>query len=119
MADSGRRPFALLPERVRAIRPPKWWQEIAFVRDLRLSPQQLTAVRASLLRDFEQDSQENGYLLNAIARDYEESGGKNVAEVEHLPDLIAALSSTAIHDAAQAYLNTEHSVTVIQSPERR
>ncbi|HVS67878.1 MAG TPA: phosphatase PAP2 family protein [Mycobacteriales bacterium] len=31
MADSRRRPFALLPERVRAIRPPKWWQEIAFV----------------------------------------------------------------------------------------
>ncbi|HVV75297.1 MAG TPA: phosphatase PAP2 family protein [Mycobacteriales bacterium] len=31
MADSRRRPFALLPERIRAIRPPKWWQEIAFV----------------------------------------------------------------------------------------
>jgi hypothetical protein len=26
-----RRPFALLPEKVRAIRPPKWWQEIAFI----------------------------------------------------------------------------------------
>lgn len=32
MADTrARRPFALLPQRVRAIRPPKWWQEIAFV----------------------------------------------------------------------------------------
>jgi hypothetical protein len=31
MADPSRRTFALLPERVRAIRPPKWWQEIAFI----------------------------------------------------------------------------------------
>ncbi len=32
MAESGhRRPFALLPARVRAVRPPKWWQEIAFI----------------------------------------------------------------------------------------
>ena len=26
-----RRPFALLPERARAIRPPKWWQEVLFI----------------------------------------------------------------------------------------
>jgi hypothetical protein len=26
-----RRPFALLPERIRAIRHPKWWQEIGFI----------------------------------------------------------------------------------------
>ncbi len=26
-----RRPVALLPEKVRAIRPPRWWQEVAFV----------------------------------------------------------------------------------------
>ena len=31
MADPSRRTFALLPERIRAIRPPKWWQEIAFI----------------------------------------------------------------------------------------
>ena len=95
------------------------WQEIAFVRDVRLSAQQLMAVRGSLLRDFEQESQENGYLLNAIARDYDESGGKNVADVERLPDQIAALTSTAIHDAARTYLNAANSVTVIQNPERR
>jgi predicted Zn-dependent peptidase len=77
------------------------------------------AVRGTLLRDFEQESQDNGYLLNAIARDYDESGGKNVADVEHLPDQIAALTGTAIHDAAQTYLNAANSVTVIQNPEKR
>jgi zinc protease len=95
------------------------WQEIAYVRDLRLSAQQLTLVRDSLLRDFERDSQDNGYLLNAIARDYEDNGGKTLADVEHLPDQIAALTSSAISQAAQAYLNADTSVTVIQNPERR
>jgi zinc protease len=95
------------------------WQEIAYVRDLRLSSQQLTLIRESLLRDFERDSQDNGYLLNAIARDYEDNGGKNLGDIEHLPDQIAALTSTAIAQAAQAYLKADNSVTVIQNPERR
>ncbi|HUK34499.1 MAG TPA: insulinase family protein [Vicinamibacterales bacterium] len=95
------------------------WQEIAFVRDLQLSPQQLSRIRETLLREFERDSQDNAYVLNAIARDYEEDGGKDVADVEHLPDSIAALTSGAIHDAARMYLSGENSVTVIQNPERR
>jgi zinc protease len=95
------------------------WQEIAYVRDLRLTSQQLTIVQESLRRDFERDSQDNGYLLNAIVRDYQEDGGRNVADVEHLPDQIDALTSAQIHDAAQAYLKGDNAVTVIQSPERR
>ena len=94
-------------------------QEVAFVRDTRLSPQQLMLVRESLLREFERDSQENGYLLNAIARDYVENGGKNVADIEHLPDQIGALTSAAIYEAAQTYLKIENSVTVIQNPDPR
>jgi hypothetical protein len=32
VADTrARRPFALLPAKIRAIRPPRWWQEVAFV----------------------------------------------------------------------------------------
>ena len=95
------------------------WQEIAYVRDLRLSAPQLMLLRESLLRDFERDSQDNGYLLNAIVRDYEDDGGRNVADIEHLPDQIATLTSAQIYEAAQAYLNPGNSVTVIQRPERR
>jgi predicted Zn-dependent peptidase len=89
------------------------------VRDLRLSQQQLTLVQESLKRDFERDSQDNGYLLNAIVRDYQEDGGRNVADVEHLPDQISALTSAQIHDAAQTYLKSDNAITVIQSPEKR
>ena len=95
------------------------WQEIAYVRDLRLSPQQLTLVQESLKRDFERESQDNGYLLNAIVRDYQEDSGRNVADVEHLPDQINALTSAQIHEAAQTYLKGDNAITVIQSPERR
>jgi zinc protease len=95
------------------------WQEVAYVRDLRLSSQQLMLVQESLRRDFERDSQDNAYLLNAIVRDYQEDGGRNVADVEHFPDQIDALTSAQIHEAAQAYLNPENSVTVVQSPEKR
>jgi hypothetical protein len=31
LTDQRRRPFAILPERVRAVRRPRWWQEIGFV----------------------------------------------------------------------------------------
>jgi zinc protease len=95
------------------------WQEIGYVRDLRLTSQQLMLVQESLRRDFERESQDNGYLLNAIVRDYQEDGGRNVADVEHLPDQINALTSAQIRDAAQAYLNPENSITVVQSPEKR
>ena len=95
------------------------WQEIEYVRDLRLSAQQLMLVRESLVREFERSSQDNGYLLSAIARDYQDNGAQNLGDIEHVPDQIAALTSAAIRDAAQTYLKADNSVTVIQSPERR
>jgi len=95
------------------------WQEVGFVRGVRLTDTQLMLVKESLLRDYERTSQENGYLLNAIARDYEDNGGKNVADVGHLPDQIAALTSAEVYQAAQAYLDSANSVTVVQNPERR
>ena len=95
------------------------WEEVGFVRDIRLSQQQLARIRETLLREYERDSQDNGYVLNAIARDYEEDGGKDLADIDHMPDQIATLTSAEIHDAAQMYLNPGNSVTVVQNPERR
>jgi zinc protease len=95
------------------------FQEIAFVRDLRLSPRQLTLVREGVMRDYQRDSQNNGYLLNAIAREYEENGGKNVADIEHFSDQLASLTSAEISEAAQTYLKADNSVIIIQRPARR
>ena len=97
----------------------KVWEEIAYVRDLRLSPQQLMLVRESLLREYERSSQDNGYVLNAIARDYQDDGGQTLADIDHVPDQIGALTAASIREAAQTYLKADNSVTVIQAPERR
>ncbi len=76
-------------------------------------------IRESLLREFERDSQENGYWLNAIVREYEDNGGQTLADIEHVPDQIAMLTTDAIHQAAQTYLAADNAVTVIQAPVRR
>lgn len=95
------------------------FQEIAVVRGLRLSSQQLMLVRQGLMSDHLRGSQDNGYLLNAIARDYEDDGGKNVGDIEHFSDQLASLTSAEIFEAAQTYLKADNSVTIIQRPARR
>jgi len=48
------------------------FDEIRFVRNTKLSRDQVARIRAALLRDFEQDSQDNSYLLNQISRKVED-----------------------------------------------
>jgi zinc protease len=95
------------------------FDEIAFVRTTLLSTAQMARIRETLLRDFERNSQENGYLLNEISRRYEDGDAANVAAVDNLPERIAALTGDAIQQAAQGYLNTDRHVTVILMPETR
>ena len=51
-----------------------------------------------------ENSQDNGYLLNQIARRYEDGNPEGVASVFNVPDQIAALTGAAIQQAAQTYL---------------
>jgi zinc protease len=95
------------------------FQEIEFVRATPLSPGQVDLIHESLLRDFERNSQENGYLLNQIARMYENGEAANVAAVVHEPARIAALTGDAVRQAAQTYLNTTNYVKVTLVPETK
>jgi zinc protease len=95
------------------------FEEIAFVKATPLSPDQVTLIRGALLREFERNSQENGYLLNQISRRYEDGDVADVAAVDHLPDRIAALTGDAIQQAAQTHLNTGNYVKVTLMPERK
>jgi len=92
-------------------------QEIGFVRTTPLSSNQMALIRENLLRDFERNSQDNGYFLNQIARRYADGDAANVAAVEKLPEQIAALTSAAVQQAAQTYLNTDRYVKVTLVPE--
>jgi zinc protease len=95
------------------------FEEIAFVKATPLSPAQVSLIREALLREFERNSQDNGYLLNQIARRYEDGNAADVAAVVNLPDRIAALTGDAIQQAAQTYLDTGNYVKVTLTPETK
>ncbi|HEV8397489.1 MAG TPA: insulinase family protein [Vicinamibacterales bacterium] len=95
------------------------FDEIRFVRDTSFTPDQVRRIRAALLRDFDQDSQDNGYLLNQIVRRYEDGDAAHVAAVFDLPDQIATLTGEAIQQAARTYLDTANYVKVTLLPEAK
>jgi predicted Zn-dependent peptidase len=74
-------------------------------------------VREGLLREFERNSQDNGYVLNQIARRYEDGDAAGIAAGDNTVEQIAALTSDAIQQAAQRYLDTAHYVKVTLMPE--
>jgi len=95
------------------------FNEVRFVKDTTFTPEQVRRVRAALLRDFEQDSQDNGYLLNQIVRRYADGDAGRIAAVLDLPDQIAALTGDAIQQAARTYLDNDHYVKVTLMPETK
>ena len=95
------------------------FDEIRFVKNTSFSPDQVARIRSALSRDFEQSSQENGYLLNQISRRYEHGDAATVAGALNLQDQIAALTGEAVQRAAQTYLDTERYVKVTVVPETK
>jgi zinc protease len=94
------------------------FEEIAFVKRTPMSFEQVRRIRAALQRDYEEDSQNNGYLLNQIVRRYEDGTPEAVANVFDMPEQILTLSGAAIQQAANAYLNTDNYVRVTLMPEK-
>ena len=95
------------------------FEEIAFVRATPLSPDQVAVVREVLLREFQRNSQDNGYVLDRISRRYADGDAANVAAVDNLPARIAALTGDAIQQAAETYLDTGRYVKVTLMPEKK
>jgi hypothetical protein len=83
-----------------------------------LGPDQLSRIRSILVRDFEKNSEENGYLLGQIARRYEDGDAAHVADALRPPQL-SELSGAAIQKAAQRYLDTDNYVRVTLMPEAK
>jgi zinc protease len=93
------------------------FEEIGVVRDTLLTPEQVARVREALLRDYEKNSQENGFVLNQIARHYQDRDAANVGVVSQFPAQLASLSGYAIQLAARTYLDPRTYVKVILTPE--
>jgi zinc protease len=92
------------------------FEEIESIKATYLSRDQVGRIREALLREYELNSQDNGYFLNEIARRYADGGVADVAGVGNLPDQIAALTGAAIQQAAQTYLNAGNYVKVTLMP---
>ena len=93
--------------------------EIAFVRNAKLSPSQVSAIRGILRREFERNSQNNGYFLGQIAQRYEDGDAATVASVDKLTDQIDGLTGDMIQQAATSYLGLRNYVKVTQVPEAK
>jgi zinc protease len=94
------------------------FDEIASLKAKPLSATQMALVRENLLRDFERDSQNNGYFLNEIGRLYKNGDTANLAAIGNAPDRLKMLTAAEVYEAAQAYLDTDRYVKVVLMPER-
>jgi zinc protease len=91
------------------------FDEIASLKARPLLETQMTLIRESLQRDLEQNSQDNSYLLNEIARRYKNGDTANLAAISNVADRIKMLTAD---EAARTYLNTDRYVKVVLMPER-
>ena len=77
------------------------FDEIEFVRRTTYQPGQVGRIRDALRREFERNSEDNGYLLNQIARRYADGETADLASIVNLQDRIAALTGEEIQEAAR------------------
>jgi zinc protease len=96
----------------------RMFAEIASLQARPVSATQMAFIHENLLRDFEQNSQDNGYFLNEIARRYKNGDTANLAAISNVPDRIKMLTAGDLYEAAQTYLDTDRYVKVILMPER-
>jgi len=93
------------------------FDEIAKMKAGGPTADQVNAVRETLLRDFETNSTDNGYLLTNIAIRYEY--GENLKDFFTIPDLYRALTPASIQEAAKTYFNTGNYVKVTLFPAKK
>jgi zinc protease len=92
-------------------------EEVAAMKEAPLTPGQMNLLRGGLMRDFERNSLDNGYLLNQIMRRYQDGDAANVGAINDVPKAIAALTGVALRQAAETYLDTSRYVKVTLMPE--
>jgi zinc protease len=95
------------------------FEEIENVKGTFISREWLGRIRDALLREYQDNIQENGYLLNQISRHYADGGSPDVAPVTKLTDQIGALTGDAIRNAARTYLKTSDYVKVTLMPAKK
>ncbi|HET7695455.1 MAG TPA: insulinase family protein [Vicinamibacterales bacterium] len=92
------------------------FEEIENVKGTNISREWLGRIRDVLLREYQDNIQENGYILNLIASHFANGGSPDVGPVSKMTDLIGTLTGDRIRDAARTYLKTSDYVRVTLMP---
>ena len=92
-------------------------QEIEAFKANGPTTKQVDDEKQALLREFETNSQQNGYLLNQISLKYQY--GEDPASVWVVPEFYKKLDAAAIQQAATLYLSGTNRVQVILMPEAK
>jgi zinc protease len=92
-------------------------EEVAAVRDTRLTEEQLGRIRDYLQRELDRSSQENDYLLSQIMRRYESGEPLTRDVVSEQAAEIKALTADAVARAATRYLDPARYVRVTLMPD--
>ena len=92
-------------------------QEVAAVRETRLTEEQMVRIRGYLQRELDRNSQENGYVLNQILRHYETGEPLSQDVVSERAAEITALTADAVARAAVRYLDPARYVRVTLMPD--
>jgi len=95
------------------------FDEIRFVRNTTFTSDQVSRIRSVLIRDFEQNSQSNSYILNQISRRFENGeGADDLSTAIDVRGQIARLTADQIQQAARTYLDTANYLKVTLLPEK-
>ena len=108
--------FGSAPERSEALTKTVF-EQIELLKTNGPTAQQLADVKETFLRDFEQSTKNNGYMLNQISLRYEY--GEDMATFMAIPDLYRKLTPAAVQDAAKTYLDINNYVRVTLLPEKK
>ena len=92
------------------------FEEIENVKGTFISREWLSRIRDVLLREYQDNIQENGYILNLISSHYANGGSPDVGPISKMTDLIGNLTGGEITNAARTYLKSSDYVRVTLMP---
>jgi zinc protease len=108
--------FGASPERTDAL-VKTVFEQLELLKTAGPTEQQVQVVREQLLRDFETNMKQNGYILSQLVPRYQ--FGESLQEFLGIPELYKKLDAAAIQAAAKLYLNPKTYVKVTLFPEKR
>jgi zinc protease len=95
----------------------KVFEEIENFKAKGPTEKQLNDEKEALLREFETNSKQNGYLLSQISQRF--ANAEEPAGIWDIPDLYRKLDAATIQTAAKQYLDTKSFIKVTLFPEKK